>query len=63
MTSKEAPPETAIQRAVREHWTVAMGATKIGWGRDRHGRFLAPFAQRAEDAWVAAIKYAEDGET
>lgn len=58
MTHKDAPPETPIQRATREHWTHALGASAIGWGRDKHGRFLAEFARNAEAAWVAAMQYA-----
>ena len=57
MTHKDAPPETALQRQVRE-WHSAHLAQQgecVGWGRDKHGRFLAAYARAAEAAWQAAI--------
>lgn len=62
MTHKDAPPETSIQRATREHWSKALGHQSVGWGRDKHGRFLAEFARQAESAWIAAMHYSDTTE-
>ena len=48
------PPETEVQRQCREFWTVCLGASSVGWGRDKNGKFHAEFARHAEAAWIAA---------
>ncbi len=56
MSSKQAPPETDLQREVREWWTsrLAERGVGVGWGRDKHGKFLSEFAKDAEAAWKVA---------
>lgn len=58
MTHKEAPPETDVQAACRTWWTTRMGATAVGWGREKAGGFLAAFARDAQAAWQAAREQA-----
>jgi hypothetical protein len=56
VSHKDAGPETPTQTAVREWWTARLsprGAT-VGWGRDKHGKFLTEFSRDAEAAWIAA---------
>jgi len=48
------PEETEIQRQCREFWTNRLGASSVGWGRDKNGNFHAEFARNAEAAWIAA---------
>jgi len=62
MSHKNAAPETEVQRAVREHWQAALGATTVGWGRDKHGKFLSEFARQCEAAWIAAAEHANNAQ-
>jgi hypothetical protein len=56
-----APPETAVQRAVREFYIARWNGTgkSCGWDRDKHGKFRAEFARDAEAAWHAAMAFAQ----
>lgn len=64
MSHKNAPPETDVQRAVREFYSerMAQRGQTIAWGRDKQGRFLAEFARDAEAAWQAALRACADRE-
>ena len=56
MSHKDAPPLTPDQECM-EAWyqarLTAQGAT-CGWGRDKHGNYLAMYARDAWAAWQAA---------
>lgn len=56
MSHKEAPPETRVQTVIREFYTARLAprGIAIGWGRDKHGRFLSEYARDAQAAWQAA---------
>jgi hypothetical protein len=56
VSHKDAPPATAVQIAVEAFYTNLLkpqGVT-VGWGRDKHGKFLASYARDAQAAWEAA---------
>jgi hypothetical protein len=56
VSHKDAPPATAVQIAVETFYTNLLkpqGVT-VGWGRDKHGKFLASYARDAQAAWEAA---------
>jgi hypothetical protein len=56
VSHKDAPPATAVQIAVEAFYTNLLkpqGVT-VGWGRDKHGKFLASYARNAQAAWEAA---------
>jgi hypothetical protein len=52
MSHKDAPPETPEQVRCREFY--ASRGVEVGWGRDKDGRYFAPFASNAWAAWQEA---------
>jgi hypothetical protein len=58
MSHKDAPPLTPEQQRFEAHWRAYWanrpGVTPCGFGRDRHGDYLAEWASAAWEAWNAA---------
>jgi hypothetical protein len=52
MSHKDAPPETAEQRRMALFYTAR--GVSCGWGRDKGGGYLAPYARDAWAAWQEA---------
>jgi hypothetical protein len=52
MSHKDAPPETAEQRRMAAFYTAR--GVSCGWGRDKGGGYLAPYARDAWAAWQEA---------
>ena len=57
MSHKDAPPETAEQRRMREFYTSR--GVQCGWGFTKSGSYHAPFANDAWAAWQAAQRPAD----
>ena len=62
MTHKDAPPETATQRACREWWTAREPHVKRAWSRTRVGSYHAESSQALHAAWEAAQLSSDDAE-
>jgi hypothetical protein len=52
MSAKDAPPETEEQARMIAFYKAR--GSDCGWGRDKHGNFLASYARDAWAAWQAA---------